>query len=65
MYENKVKMGKGKSNSVPSHPVKTGGKTKGFGGGAMHGSLEGNDAITKGGRAIKGFSGGGLKGGKV
>jgi hypothetical protein len=60
--------------SVPEHkaggpktpsPVKTDSAVKGFGGGSTHGSLEGNDAIQKAGRSVKGFSGSGVKGGKV
>lgn len=64
----KVKMTPAKGNSMPAHPVKTGGATKGFGGGSMPKSLEGNDTIGKGGNGkapVRGFSGGGLLGGKV
>jgi hypothetical protein len=64
--------------SVPPHKApdaggneaitKTGRTVKGFGGGSMPGSLEGNDTVSKAGNgkgAVRGFSGGGMIGGKV
>mgnify|MGYP001248734513 CR=1 FL=1 len=62
--------------SVPAHKapapggnsaITKSGATKGFGGGKMHGSLEGNDSVSTGAtkRAVKGFSGSGTLGGKV
>lgn len=55
--------------NVPCSPIKPLGQIKGFGAGKMDSSLEGNDSVSTGstnGKAqIKGFSGSGVKGGKV
>lgn len=71
MDNGKVNLSKAAGNKVASQPVKTGGATKGFGGGsASHtaGHTGAMSSVTKGsgGKApVKGFSGGGLLGGKV
>lgn len=72
MNETKVSVpagapGAGMGN-VPDTSVKTGKGIKGFGSGSMNPSLEGNDMIGKssnGKGPVKGFSGSGVKGGKV